>query len=293
MRKSQIGFICLFIGLMMGCATAAKDIKPSLSDSDKGQIWFKTSGTLVATQDGSRFAPGDPVVLSGNLKFPKGDGPFAAIILAHGCAGITLTESQWEKQLLDWGYATFLIDSFRGRNLTEVCKQPRALYGIQRIPDAYGAFRILATHPKIDGSKIALMGFSHGGILTLGASTQWAKESYAAGNGPGFRAFIAFYPYCNTTFPELMHTSAPLRIHSGEKDDWTPAEPCRQLVEKIKSSGSDAGIEVYPNAYHAFDNVAQPFFQIPTVYSHKDCFYDMDSILGPLQAEAESVSAPI
>ncbi|HTQ76403.1 MAG TPA: hypothetical protein VMI15_00130 [Burkholderiales bacterium] len=57
----------------------------------------------------------------------------------------------------------------------------------------------------------ALMGFSHGGALTLLASTAWARETFAPGNAPGFRAFLAFYPNCNAEFPERLHLAAPLR----------------------------------------------------------------------------------
>jgi dienelactone hydrolase len=115
--------------------------------------------------------------------------------------------------LRDWGYATFALDSFTGRKLREVCSDATVLSGIQRIPDAYGALRLLATHPRIDARRAALMGFSHGGILTLNAATLWAKETYVPAGQPAFRAFLPFYPYCNTVYPERDHVSAPLRIH--------------------------------------------------------------------------------
>jgi len=106
------------------------------------------------------------------------------------------------------------------------CETPEDfMRALQRVPDAYGALRLLAAHPRIDPRRIALMGFSHGGALTMLASTAWAKDTYAAGGLPSFRAFFPFYPNCNPSFPERSRVSAPVRIHTGAADDWTPAKP--------------------------------------------------------------------
>jgi dienelactone hydrolase len=264
-----------------GCAPTLKELKPALADTSSGNIGFASAGTLVRSADGSRFVPGAPVAISGDLQFPSGAGPFPAVILAHGCGGVGNAEGGWAPVLREWGYATFVIDSFRGRDLREVCTSVGALTGTQRIPDAYGALRVLATHPRIDARRVALMGFSHGGILTMGASTAWAKETFAPSGQPAFRAFLAFYPYCNTVYPEGERISAPLRIHSGALDDWTPAEPCARQAETLKASGQDAAITVYPGAHHSFDNIGRAYLRLPSVDSGADCALQMPSILGP------------
>jgi dienelactone hydrolase len=189
--------------------------------------------------------------------------------------------------LRQWGYATFILDSFQGRGLIEVCTSARTLIGVQRIPDAYGALRILATHPRVDARRVALMGFSHGGSLTLGAATAWARETYAPPGRPAFRAFLAFYPYCNTIHPERERIAAPLRIHAGELDDWTPAAPCVRLVETLRASGQDAAITVYPGAHHGFDNVGGGLFRLPGVDNGADCVFTAPSILGPFPPTPE------
>jgi dienelactone hydrolase len=275
--------------LSAGCAPTLKEAKPALAAADSGDISFATAGSLDRSPDGSRFVPGAPVVISGDLQFPSGAGPFPAVVLAHGCGGIGNAEGGWAPVLREWGYATFVIDSFRGRDLREVCTNARALTGTQRIPDAYGALRMLATHPRIDSRRVALMGFSHGGILTMGASTAWARETYAPPGQPAFRAFLPFYPYCNTVYPERERISAPLRIHSGALDDWTPAEPCARLAQSLKASGQDAAITVYPGAYHSFDNIGRAFLHLPNVDSGAGCNLRMASILGPFPPLAEIV----
>lgn len=271
----------------VGCAPALKDLKPSLSATDAGTVWFASADTLVRSPDRSRLVPGDPVVLSGDLSFPSGAGPFPAVILAHGCSGITAGVTAWASALREWGYATFVVDSFRGRGLLEVCTDAQALVGTQRIPDAYGALRILVTHPRIDARRVALMGFSHGGILTMGASTAWAKDTFAPSGRPAFRAFLPFYPYCNTVYPESQRVSAPVRIHTGELDDWTPAGPCVRLAETLKASGQDVTITVYPGSHHAFDGVGFSFVRLPNVDSGADCNIQIASILGPSPSPAE------
>jgi dienelactone hydrolase len=126
-----------------------------------------------------------------------------------------------------------------------------------------------------------LMGFSHGGILTLGASTAWAKETYAPTGQPAFRAFFPFYPYCNSIYPERERISAPVRIHIGELDDWCPARSCIQLTESLKTSGQDASITVYPGAHHSFDNIGLGVLSSPNVDNGADCVGRLESILGP------------
>jgi dienelactone hydrolase len=268
--------------LGVGCTPAAKDLKPALSATDAGTVWFASVGTLVWSADRLRLVPAEPVVLSGDLGMPLGAGPFPAVIVAHGCNGTGMHDGAWARVLREWGYATFVLDSFHGRGLREVCTSALTLTGTQRIPDAYGALRIIGTHPRIDADRIALMGFSHGGILTLGAATQWARDTYTAPGRPGFRAFVPFYPYCNTIYPERERITAPLRIHTGELDDWTPSAPCTQLVDALRAVGQDATITVYPRAHHSFDNTRLGLLHLPNADNGADCVLRTASILGPL-----------
>ncbi len=279
--KCRLGLWVLVLVFGAGCAPALKDLRPALSVTDSGNIWFATAGSLARSPDGSRFLPGDPVVISGELRFPKGFGPFPAVILAHGCGGIGNAETGWAPILREWGYGTFIIDSFRGRGLVEVCTQSQTLAGVQRIPDAYGALRILVTHPRIDAQRVALMGFSHGGILTMGACTAWAKETYVPPGQPAFRAFFAFYPNCNTVYPERERVSAPVRIHIGELDDWTPARSCLQLTESLRLSGQDISITIYPGAHHSFDNIGRSYLYLRNADNGAGCVARAASILGP------------
>ena len=250
--------------------------------ADSGVIPFQSAGSLQRGGAGVPFASSSAsATLSGELLFPEGQGPFPAIVLAHGCAGNRYVESAWGPFLRQLGYATFNIDSFGGRGISEVCTQAGLLTPLQRVPDAYGALRLLAADPKIDPRRIALMGFSHGGMLTMFASTAWAKETYAPGGQTAFRAFFPFYPYCNAVFPERDRVSAPVRIHIGEKDNWTPAKPCAELAASLKAAGQDVAINVYPGAVHSFDQAGR-YVYLPTVTNAADCTPQSPSILGPV-----------
>ena len=144
MKRASLSWVVVAV-LAASCAPALKDVKPALSATDSGTIWFASAGTLVRSADGSRYVPADAVVLSGHLGFPPGAGPFPTVIVAHGCNGSGMHDVEWAGALRDWGYATFVLDSFHGRGLREVCTSALTLTGTQRIPDAYGALRLLGT----------------------------------------------------------------------------------------------------------------------------------------------------
>ena len=70
MIRSPMSWACVAIAVI-GCAPVVKDLKPTLSATDSGAIWFASAGTLVRSAEGSRFVPGAPVVLSGELRVPS------------------------------------------------------------------------------------------------------------------------------------------------------------------------------------------------------------------------------
>jgi dienelactone hydrolase len=203
----------------------------------------------------------------------------------HGCSGVYGVEHGWEAALGQAGYATFVVNSFGGRGSGAVCSDAKGLSPADRIADAYGALRILSTHPRLDGQRVALMGFSHGGVVTTMSATAWAKHVFVLAGQPSFRAFVAFYPYCNWTFPEMWQLSGPLRVHTGALDDWTPAKPCQEMVARLRAAGYDAEISVYRGARHAFDNGEDSADFLPDALNPAACAPRLGSILGPLNPE--------
>jgi dienelactone hydrolase len=227
----------------------------------------------------------DGLVLSGELTLPGGSERAGAVVLLHGCSGLpTRSVTAWQPLLLSWGYATLVVDSFTARGLRGVCGNALRLTGAERIPDAYAALALLGRHPRIDPGRVFLLGFSHGGIATLGAATTWARRRYAPLDGPAFRGFFPFYPYCNAVVPEMAEGLAgPVRVHIGELDDWTPARSCQALGALARSMGYDMQVTVYPGAHHGFDAVGLP----PAIYQRNvdnaaACTPRLASMMGPI-----------
>jgi dienelactone hydrolase len=187
----------------------------------------------------------EDVTLKGVLTKPLGKGPFPAAILLHGCGGATKRDAEWAELLQSWGYASLRVDSFRPRGISRVCSDRDLSRDMarKRIRDAYDARAYLSGRPDIDGNRILVMGWSHGGGVVLNA--------LAAGNETPFWAAIAFYPYCNLNMEAL---NAPLLILIGEKDDWTPAQRCVDGTPPPGRSRLEVSLRVYPGACHGFDH---------------------------------------
>ena len=277
-RLHALALVALLAG--SGCAGTARDA--SREPGAAVTVRFTTPGALRLTRD-LRFVPAEPVELTGDLRLPPGPGPFPVVLLMHGCSGQGRVDHGWVEPLIAAGHATLRVDSFGGRGLRSVCADAFKLTPIERVPDAYGALASLTSDSRLDTRRVALMGFSHGGMLTLGASTAWARQRYAPAAGPTFRAFVAFYPTCGFVYPERTTLAGPLRIHVGELDDWTPAAPCAELVRELKAAGQDAEIVLYPGAKHGFDRGGG----LPVFLADADnpaaCVLRAPSILGPLE----------
>jgi dienelactone hydrolase len=201
--------------------------------------------------------------LQGHLYRPDGPGPFPAVVMLHGCAGIRPRLHQWAQTLHSWGYVVLLVDSFTPRGQTNICDR---VFSVDpqyaRMPDAYAAKAYLVRQPFVDPQQIALMGWSHGGWTTLYA----VDNIYLTGiSSTPFKAAVAFYPWC---LPQLRQLKAPLLILIGEADDWTPASRCQDMLIQSEQLGEKTAygvtLRVYPGAHHAFDILTPP----STYYGH-------------------------
>ena len=248
--------------VLAGCAPAVYELRPALTASDEGTVWFRGPEKLA---------------MSGELDLPDTPGLVPAVILMHGCAGLPHRAIEgWKPLLRDWGYATFVVDSFGPRGYREVCTNGR-VSSIQRVPDAFAALAILSTHPRIDPDRIVLMGFSHGGLVANAAATDWARK-FAHEPEHRFRAIFSFYPSCIGRVEPRLRLVVPLRVHTGEKDDWTPAAPCVETMARFRADGGDVVVTVYPDAPHGFDAVGAALTYLPNVLNGSACRVVLTSI---------------
>lgn len=195
--------------------------------------------------------------LIGYLTRPPGDGPFPAVVLMHGCGGIHAhVKEVWPERLVSWGYVTLVVDSFTTRNIENSCKT----YLPDRVFDAYGALDFLTKSGFVDAKRVALMGFSAGGIATLEATKIEGNEQLM---DEKFRAAVAYYPVCA---PHESDATVPTLILNGDLDDWSPAERCRQRVSRLSGKGPPVELHIYPGARHDFDDEAM--IKPKTVFGH-------------------------
>jgi dienelactone hydrolase len=227
-------------------------------------------------------ASGAALDLPFTLAKPAGNGPFPAIVLLHDCSGLGVRSSgaawRWSSLLTAKGYVTIWPDSFSTRGHARgVCTDgsPPRILPRQRAADAYAALDHLRTLPFVDATRVAVMGGSHGGSTTLAAIVDVPQN--ARPDGAQFAAAIALYPGCGRSMGDwsVARTNgghdivgysgafkplAPLLILTGERDDWTPAEPCRKLAAAAQAAGYPVEIVVYPGAHHSFDSPARLLF---------------------------------
>jgi dienelactone hydrolase len=193
--------------------------------------------------------PAAPSIIDGFLTKPDGPGPFPAIVHLHGCGGLPDevkrgANSLASDRLAAWGYVTLVVDSFTTRGINNTCSGEFA----PRVADAYGALAWLARQPFVDANRIAVLGFSAGGVATMSIAELRDFELYENEGEHAFKAAVALYPFCWSDNP----LKVPTLILTGELDDWSPAAACRATAAR-RAGGSPVKLIVYPGAYHAFD----------------------------------------
>ena len=212
------------------------------------------SMTLTDQEFLSGSKDGKPVTLAGELRLPRpGSDRLPAVVLLHGSGGINGGVTDWAQDLNAMGVATFVVDSFTARGIANTINDQSQLGRLAMTIDAYRALDLLSKHPRIDPTRIALMGFSRGGQATLYASLKRFQKMHAA-TGQEFAAYVPFYAACGTTYLDDEDVaSKPIRLFHGSADDYVPVAPCRAYAARLKAAGKDVVLTEYAGAGHVFD----------------------------------------
>src|ERR1700692_5033965 len=77
-------------------------------------VTLSTADFLLGKKDSK------PVMIAGELRIPKpGTDRLPAVVLVHGSGGVGFNSGMWADELNKAGLATFVVDSFTGRGITQ------------------------------------------------------------------------------------------------------------------------------------------------------------------------------
>jgi dienelactone hydrolase len=231
----------------------------------------KPPGTMLTIQ-GKLSVPGHAADRHGGSG-QHGNRKLPAVLILHGSAGVDSRGDFYEAALNEAGIATLQIDMWQARGYNAPGQRPAAIY--LTYPDAFSALAFLSQQPNIDGARIGVLGFSWGGLVSMGAAERLYAGTY--GHGLDFKAHVAHYPVCyawnNTAlFAKLGLTPAqfgvqwinltggPVLIEVGTKDGYdNSAGPCTALAASVNpSNGGVVRVNAYPGATHAWDRLMVP-----------------------------------
>ena len=201
--------------------------------------------------------------IPGQLTFPEGNQeryPIMILIVNSGC-GYNFRNFTYGFDIKNQGVATLELDNCKPRGLSEF--NPIAAGNSQKLTpwmgaaDALHALKFLQSHPKVDADKIGIIGFSWGGQVALWTGIDLVRKSIV-GDKVDFALRVPYYPYCRY-FDDPKYSRNKLHFFI-RKLDAVPPKYCSEMSNNFNNLGYDVSIDVYPGAYHNFDD---PFWDSP------------------------------
>ena len=195
---------------------------------------------------------------------PEGDGPFPAVLLLHACFGNLGHVDRWARTLQAHGYAAVVVNSMAARGLdghfdnVAVCSG-LVLRPTDRARDVTLGIEKLVDLERVDSSRVAVVGFSHGGWTALeflgwpggtqpGEAALRARESV--------RSVAVVYPYCGGDVQATLDRW-PRKVHLlmllAENDRAVGTARCEDVAREQRARGYDISLHVYPGVEHGYD----------------------------------------
>jgi dipeptidyl aminopeptidase/acylaminoacyl peptidase len=240
----------------------------------------------LATVEGFTSKSSDGTMVSGLLYKPANataNQKLPLILFIHG-GPVGQDEFAFDltrQMLAAGGYAVAAVNyrGSSGRGL-DFCKIISADWGNKEVIDLHGAVDYLVKKGIADPDKLAVGGWSYGGILTdyLIASDNRFKAA-CSGAGTGFTLSLygvdqyinqynneigtpwtSINKYLKISYPLLKadKIKTPTQFFSGEKDFNVPTAGSEQMYQALRTLGVPTQLIIYPGQFHG---ISMPSYQ--------------------------------
>lgn len=229
----------------------------------------------------------DGLRVKGLLGFPKGSGPYPAVIFNRGGNREVGALGGWELiPFVESGYVA-VGSQYRGNMGGEGQEE----FGGKDVNDVLNLISLLKSLPMVDPARIGMVGMSRGGMETYIALKRdredgvqdikvaavvsgvtdmflWSEERPDVlegvmipliGASPDERPEL-YEERSATYWPELIN--APLLIQHGENDERVSVEQARKLAEGLQKAGKTFKLIIYPGEDHALSSHNKGFPEI-------------------------------
>ncbi|MFC4725664.1 dienelactone hydrolase family protein [Glycocaulis abyssi] len=210
-----------------------------------------------------------------SVQMPQGASePVPAVLMFSGCGGVISVQQDYAAIANQAGIAALIVDSHGARGIGRmgarltVCSAAR-LRGDARAGDVMAALAYARSLPQIDASRLALIGWSHGGWTLLDTLTLAHEGAPPAGMEAlpgnaleGVRSVMLVYPWCgflNRARGHDVPAYPPVHALLAGNDVIADPRACGDLFEAQLETGAQIDWQVLAGLTHAFDAPDEPF----------------------------------
>jgi carboxymethylenebutenolidase len=171
-------------------------------------------------------------------------GPVPAVVALHGAGGNVSGMERYAGTLAAHGFAVYLLHYF-DRTGTESADKATILRNFPLwMKTLWDAISFVETQPRVDGQRIALLGFSLGAYLSLANSAI----------DPRVQVVVEFFGGMPKEMHLFMRRLCPVLILHGEADQTIPVEEAYELQKLLEKKGIPYEIKIYPGVGHGFED---------------------------------------
>jgi dienelactone hydrolase len=195
------------------------------------------------------YADGD-AACEGYLAYPLDEGRRPCVLVAHQWAGLSDHERGAAEHFAEASYVGFAIDVYGKGNRGQPMADNSHLMGPWLADRAALRRRLLAAvaaakaHPRVDPTRIAIIGYCFGGLCALDAARSGSADVKGAVSIHGI-----FPP--PDIGPQADITAKVLVLH-GWDDPMAPPESVLGLAREMSAAKADWQLHAYGNTLHAF-----------------------------------------
>ena len=196
------------------------------------------------------------------------------MLLFHGCGGVREHNHRYAREIATVGLRVFVVDSYRPRRWPHTLSRILVCTGLmfwgrERAGDVLAAVWGVSRRADVDASRLALVGWSHGGWSIMDLMTMPLTRAGEAGLADptpeplkGVLGLFLAYPYGG--FGALSHRRRWLRSPRvlavlAHRDHVTRLAAARALFEAVRGACAELEIWEVEGATHSFDEVTGVF----------------------------------